>query len=72
MSRANIAPVVGIWYVSHANRNTEGLITLEDDLLERFEDFRYGNRIPSRAEASEAIEGLKNRIPQTPPKKIIR
>jgi metal-responsive CopG/Arc/MetJ family transcriptional regulator len=38
------------------------LITLEDDLLQRIEDFRYGNRIPSRAEAVRKLieEGLKN------------
>ena len=27
------------------------LLTLEDDLLARIEDFRFGNRIPSRSEA---------------------
>jgi len=42
------------------------LITLEDELLERIEDFRYGNRIPSRAEAVRKLieEGLKSLTPQ--------
>ena len=27
------------------------LLTLDDDLLERIEDYRYTNRIPARSEA---------------------
>ena len=33
------------------------LLTLDEELLERIEDFRYGNRIPTR---SEAIRRLIN------------
>ena len=32
-------------------------MTLDEELLERIEDFRYGNRIPTR---SEAVRILKN------------
>ena len=37
------------------------LLTLDDDLLERIEDFRYGNRIPTRSEAMRRllVEALK-------------
>ena len=37
------------------------LITLDDDLMERIDDFRYGNRIPSRSEAIRRLieEALK-------------
>jgi metal-responsive CopG/Arc/MetJ family transcriptional regulator len=37
------------------------LLTLDEDLLERIEDFRYGNRIPSRTEAIRRLidEALK-------------
>jgi metal-responsive CopG/Arc/MetJ family transcriptional regulator len=37
------------------------LITLEDDLLTRIDDFRFGNRINSRSEAIRRLieEGLK-------------
>ena len=27
------------------------LLTLDEELLERIEDYRYGNRIPTRSEA---------------------
>ncbi len=27
------------------------LLTVDDELLERIDDYRYGNRIPSRSEA---------------------
>ncbi|MDJ0854470.1 MAG: hypothetical protein QNI88_04600 [Desulfobacterales bacterium] len=27
------------------------LLTLDEELLERIEDYRYGNRIPARSEA---------------------
>jgi metal-responsive CopG/Arc/MetJ family transcriptional regulator len=33
------------------------LLTLDEELLERIEDYRYGNRIPTR---SEAIRRLIN------------
>ena len=37
------------------------LLTLDEDLLERIEDYRYGNRIPSRTEAIRRLmdEALK-------------
>lgn len=37
------------------------LLTLDDELLERIEDFRYGNRIPTRSEAVRRLlkEALK-------------
>ena len=37
------------------------LLTLDEDLLERIEDFRYGNRIPTRSEAMRRllVEALK-------------
>lgn len=31
--------------------NPKILLTLNQDLLDQIEDFRYGNRIPSRSEA---------------------
>ena len=41
--------------------NPKVLITLDKDLLEKIEDFRYGNRIPTRSEAVRRLikEGLK-------------
>ena len=37
------------------------LLTLDEDLLERIEDYRYGNRIPTRTEAIRRLldEALK-------------
>jgi len=37
------------------------LLTLDKDLLEKVEDFRYGNRIPTRSEAVRRLikEALK-------------
>ena len=37
------------------------ILVLEDDLLERIEDFRYENRIPSRSDAIRQLieKGLK-------------
>ena len=37
------------------------LLTLDEDLLERIEDYRYGNRIPTRTEAIRPLldEALK-------------
>ena len=37
------------------------LLTLDDDLLERIEDYRYANRIPARTEAIRRLidESLK-------------
>ena len=37
------------------------LLTLDEELLERIEDFRYGNRIPTRSEAIRRLitEALK-------------
>ena len=37
------------------------LLTLDEDLFERIEDFRYGNRIPTRSEAMRRllVEALK-------------
>ncbi len=37
------------------------LLTLDEELLERIEDYRYGNRIPTRSEAIRRLikEGLK-------------
>jgi metal-responsive CopG/Arc/MetJ family transcriptional regulator len=42
------------------------LITLEDSLLTRIDDFRYDSRIPSRSEAIRRLieEGLKNYKPK--------
>lgn len=31
------------------------LLTVDDNLLERIEDYRYGNRIPSRSEAMRRL-----------------
>jgi metal-responsive CopG/Arc/MetJ family transcriptional regulator len=48
------------------------LITLESDLLERIEDYRFGNRIPSRSDAIRRLieEGLKaTATPKPRPKK---
>ena len=37
------------------------LLTLDEELLERIEDYRYGNRIPTRTEAIRRLlkEALK-------------
>ena len=40
------------------------LLTLDNDLLERIDDYRYGNRIPTRSEAvrrliAESLERWK-------------
>jgi len=37
------------------------LLTIDEDLLRQIEDFRYGNRIPTRTEAIRMLiaEGLK-------------
>jgi metal-responsive CopG/Arc/MetJ family transcriptional regulator len=37
------------------------LLTLDEELLERIEDYRYGNRIPTRSEAIRRLidEALK-------------
>jgi len=49
------------------------LLILEDDLLARIEDYRFGNRISSRSEAIRRLieEGLKAAVPpkQKPPRK---
>ena len=47
------------------------LLTLDDDLLERIDDFRYNGRIPSRSEAVrrlivKGLEAFEN-APSTPP-----
>jgi metal-responsive CopG/Arc/MetJ family transcriptional regulator len=34
-----------------ATKKPQILLTLDDDLLERIEDFRYESRIPTRSEA---------------------
>ncbi len=41
------------------------LITFDDDLLTRIDDFRFGNRINSRSEAIRRLieEGLKASVP---------
>lgn len=60
-----------IWWIMPTEK-PKVLITLDDDLLERIEDFRYGNRIPSRAEAVRKLieEGLKSiESPKPAPKK---
>lgn len=38
------------------------LLILDEDMLEKIEDFRFSNRIPSRAEAIRKLidEGLKH------------
>jgi metal-responsive CopG/Arc/MetJ family transcriptional regulator len=42
-------------------RKPQILLTLDDDLLERIEDYRYTNRIPARSEAVRRLidESLK-------------
>lgn len=49
------------------------LLILEDELLARIEDYRFGNRISSRSEAIRRLieEGLKAAVPpkQKPPRK---
>ena len=49
--------------------NPKVLITLDKKLLEKIEDFRYGNRIPTRSEAVRRLieEGLKKHQ-KNPPK----
>ena len=43
------------------SKKPQVLLTLDEDLLERIEDFRYGNRIPTRSEAMRRllVEALK-------------
>jgi len=45
-----------------ATKKPQILLTLDDELLERIEDYRYENRIPTRSEAMRRlmIEALKN------------
>jgi metal-responsive CopG/Arc/MetJ family transcriptional regulator len=48
------------------------LLTLEEKLIERVDDYRYDNRIPTRSEAIRRLieEGLKvSKSPTPPPKK---
>ena len=42
-------------------RKPQILLTLDEDLLERIEDYRYTNRIPARSEAVRRLidESLK-------------
>ncbi|MGD9310182.1 MAG: hypothetical protein PVG51_13640 [Desulfosarcina sp.] len=42
-------------------RKPQILLTLDDELLERIEDYRYSNRIPARSEAVRRLidESLK-------------
>ena len=42
-------------------RKPQILLTLDDDLLERIEDYRYANRIPARSKAVRRLidESLK-------------
>ena len=49
--------------------NPKVLITLDKDLLEKIEDFRYGNRIPTRSGAVRRLikEALK-KYEKNPPK----
>jgi len=44
--------------------NPKVLITLDKGLLEKIEDFRYGNRIPTRSEAVRRLikEGLERYV----------
>ncbi len=44
-----------------ATRKPQVLLTIDEKLLERIEDFRYGNRIPTRSEAIRRLveEALK-------------
>jgi len=41
------------------------ILALDNDLLERIDDYRYENRIPSRSEAVRLLieEGLKKKTP---------
>ena len=46
------------------------LLILDDELLERIDDYRYGNRIPSRNEAIrrliiESIEKYEHQVKKT-------
>ena len=45
-----------------ATKKPQVLLTLDDELLERIEDYRYENRIPTRSEALRKLIkiGLKN------------
>lgn len=45
-----------------ATKKPQVLLTLDDELLERIEDYRYENRIPTRSEALRNLIkiGLKN------------
>lgn len=47
-----------------ATQKPQILLTLDEDLLNNIEDFRYSNRIPSRSEAVRRLilEGLKKSI----------
>jgi hypothetical protein len=44
-----------------ATKKPQVLLTLDEKLLERIEDYRYENRIPTRSEAMRRLikEGLK-------------
>jgi len=44
-----------------ATKKPQVLLTVDDELLERIDDFRYENRIPSRSEAVRRLilESLK-------------
>ena len=38
-----------------ATKKPQVLLTLDEDLLERIEDYRYENRIPTRSEAMRRL-----------------
>jgi hypothetical protein len=49
------------------------ILVMEDDLLTRIDDFRFGNRINSRSEAIRRLieEGLKASVPSTTSQKMV-
>ena len=53
-----------------ATEKPKVLLVLDEDLLERIDDYRYGNRIPSRNEAMrkliiESLERFERKAPKT-------
>jgi metal-responsive CopG/Arc/MetJ family transcriptional regulator len=51
-----------------ATKKPQVLLTLDDELLERIEDYRYGNRIPTRSEAIRSLIkiGLEKIVTEKP------